>query len=174
MTSHPRVQARGTRTDSPPGVIAIIYSPLPERMQWIEAELASGGAVIQIGHNVNHLVAALVEDPAPRPQLLVVDVDNVSAGELLELHAIREQGWTGTIIAIGKVPVALRKSLGIDVTLGLPLADGCLTQAVARQKHTFNAPTTQIPLPQAEPERDLARYLAEPRPARTTTWRRGR
>lgn len=143
--------ARGTR-DYAGGTVpqrdmrAIIYSPIAARQAWMETELARGGTLLQIGRSIEHLVAALVEDPAPRPQLLVIDVDALSGLDLLRLHAIRERGWFGTIIAVGDVPPDLRKSLGIDGVVATPFAQDVLGDALDRQRIEVAAKTTRMPL----------------------------
>lgn len=139
--SHPRVQARGPRTDAPK-VRVIAYSTSPDRMAWIEKELTS--TFLTIGRSISAVIGALIEDPAPRPAVLVIDLDLLSAGEILELHAIREGGWTGAIIGIGKVPPSLRHSLNIEKLLRFPLVDDALRDAVADIR--FDAKTTRLPV----------------------------
>src|SRR5262245_14985160 len=75
------------------GVRAIVFSPAPERQAWIEGELARGRAVVQIGRTITHLVKALCEDPAPRPQVLVIDADSLSVVDVMGLHEVRDRGW---------------------------------------------------------------------------------
>jgi hypothetical protein len=120
-TTHPRVFARGTRIKTPETITqaiprtvlhVIVYAPTPERKQWVENELGLD-ATIQVAHSIKELVSTLVEDSRARPQILVIDLDPLSAGELFHLHQIREHGWCGTIIALGLVPASLRSSLQI-------------------------------------------------------------
>ena len=139
--SHPRVQARGPRADAPK-VRVIAYSSSPDRMNWIEKELSS--TFLTIARSISAVIGALIEDPAPRPAVLVIDLDPLSAGEILELHAIREGGWTGAIIGLGKVPPSLRHSLNIETTLRFPLVDDALHDAVAEIR--FDAKTTRLPV----------------------------
>lgn len=121
MSIHPRLRARATRkivlsaaeTDR---VLALA----PDHEAWIRSELAGTSLTTRFVRSVGEVVSALVEAPPPRPQILIVDFDEVSPGELLHLHSIREQGWFGSVIAIGRVAVSLRTSLGVDrcVTVG--------------------------------------------------------
>jgi hypothetical protein len=139
--SHPRVQARGTRQEAPK-VRAIAYSSNADRLAWIEKELAA--TYLTIGRSISAVISSLIEDPAPRPQILVIDLDALSPGEILELHAIREAGWTGTIIGLGKVPASLRHSLNIDKILRFPLVDHTLRDTIAQIR--YDAPTTRLPV----------------------------
>src|SRR5258706_5999743 len=134
--SHPRLQARGARPEAP-RVRAIAYSSTTQRMQWIEKELAA--TYLTIGRSVAAVVSALIEDPAPRPQILVIDLDSLSPGEIMDLHAIREGAWTGTIIGLGRVPPSLRHSLNIDKVLMFPLVDDMLRDTIAQIR--FDGPT---------------------------------
>jgi hypothetical protein len=124
----------------------MVHAPNEQRTHWVESELATVNALIQYGRNVEHIVAALVEDPPPRPQILIVDFDAISAGDLMHLHAIREHGWCGRIIGLGVVPVPLRTSLGIERVLNTPLAKHTLRDAVCEIESGFDAMTTRIPV----------------------------
>ena len=123
-------------------VRAVIYAPVEARAEWIERELRGEEIVIQIGRGVTDIISALTEDPPPRPQILVVDFDALGPGEILELHTIRDQGWTGTIFAIGKVPVGIRKSLRIEQVLSQ--RDNSLRNAVS--EIGFDAQTRRLPI----------------------------
>jgi hypothetical protein len=125
-------------------VRVLVYAPSPERAAWIDSELANHDAVVQIGFSVGHVVSALVEDPPPRPQILVADFDQIAPGELMHLHVLREQGWFGRIIALGDVPSALRSSLVIEHVLRPPLARDSLRGVITNS--TFVAATTRIPV----------------------------
>lgn len=123
----------------------IVYSPIEDRQRWVENELSDGNATIQLARSVAHVVAALVEDPAPRPQLLVIDIDALSAGELFHLHQIRERGWFGAVVALGSVPVSLRVSLGIVRAIGVPFIPDALRQELVKHRCAVECQTTQIP-----------------------------
>jgi hypothetical protein len=139
---HPRLFAKGSRLIEN-AVRAVIYAPNETRAAWIERELLGEEIVIQTGRGIRQMIAALVDDPPPRPQILVLDFDALSGGEILELHTIREQGWCGTIFAIGKVPVGIRKSLRIETTLDT-LIDNALRLAVSELG--FDAKTRRLPI----------------------------
>jgi hypothetical protein len=143
-----QLRARGTRRGPDlPGeqIRALIYAPDPDRAAWIEGELARSPitVTIQVGRRVRTVISALVKDPPPRPQVLIVDFDALSPGELLELHAIRDEGWAGRLIALGALPDALCMSLSIDDVLTAPLIRDSLLDAVAGTRHA----TETVPMP---------------------------
>ena len=123
-------------------VHAIVFAPVEERAEWIERELTSEEIVVQTGRSVRDVIAALVEDPAPRPQILVIDLDALDPGQVLELHSIREQGWCGTIFALGKVPPELRRSLRVELVPAM--VDNVLRLAIAELG--FDAKTRKLPI----------------------------
>jgi hypothetical protein len=93
---------------------AIVYAP--DHETWVRSELAGTQIELEVAQSVRQLVRVLTEE-APRPQLLVIDLNSVTAAELLHLHSIRDQGWFGAIVALGRVPASLRKSLSIERTV---------------------------------------------------------
>jgi hypothetical protein len=139
---HPRLFAKGT-SFLENAVRAIVYAPVESRYEWIERELLHEDIVIQTARGIRQLIAALVDDPPPRPQILVLDFDALGPGEILELHTIREQGWCGTIFAIGKVPVGIRKSLRIEQIMHT-LVDNSLRIAVSEVG--FDKQTRRLPI----------------------------
>ena len=144
QTVHPRLQ---TREDSvSPGAVVrvLVYAPSPARASWIETELADKAVLVQIGFSVEQVVSALVEDPPPRPQILVADFDDMAPGELMHLHVLREQGWFGRIIALGSLPPALRSSLAVERVLGTPFVRDALRDVITNAG--FVAPTTRLPV----------------------------
>ena len=110
---------------------------------WIEQELVREDISIQRGHGVSEVIAALIDEPAPRPQILVIDFDTLHPAEILELHTIRDQGWCGTIFAVGKVPIGLRKSLRIEQVLDTH-RENSLRNAVGDVG--FDAKTRRLPI----------------------------
>jgi hypothetical protein len=118
MTVHPRLRARATArvaiSEADP-IRVLVLAPAHET--WVRSELAGTGLRTQFVQSVHEVVAALIETPPPRPQILIVDFSALSAGELLHLHSIRVRGWFGSIIAVGRAAVSLRASLGIERTV---------------------------------------------------------
>jgi hypothetical protein len=133
------VHTRGERSQ----VRVIVYAPSVSRSSWVEAELAHEPVLVQIGHSVGQVVSALIEDPPPRPQLLIADFDDLEPGELMHLHVLREQGWFGRIIALGSVPTSLRSSLSIDHVLRPPFVRDALREVIAAAQYV----TSTIKLP---------------------------
>lgn len=145
--SSPRLRVRGTpNKDVAAGeqIRTMVYAPEPARAAWIERELSHPPITIQVGRRVRTVVAALVRDPPPRPDVLIVDFDALSPVELLELHAIRQEGWFGRLIGIGNVPAELCISLGIDHVFAEPLIRDSLLDCVAGTNHAVT--TTACPV----------------------------
>jgi hypothetical protein len=137
-------QHPNTRTRSPSDNNTRILVLVPDvTVTWIEQEVAEQPITLQIARNVGHAVSALVEDPPPRATIFVVDFDAIGAAELLELHSIRERGWFGAVIGLGKVPAELKASLAIGHVLAQPLRRGALNTAISRAG--VGLPTTKIP-----------------------------
>ena len=134
----------------------LIFAPEPNRARWIESELSQVPPAvvdgdeprqlitIQLGRRVRTVVFALLKDPPPRPQVLIVDFDAVSAAELFELHAIRHDGWTGRLIGLGSVPGELVISLEIEQVFTAPFVRDSLLDCVAGTRHA--AVTVMIPV----------------------------
>ena len=136
MANHPHLRARGTpdyRQHPGEVVRALVYAPESYRLQWIDSELID--VSVQVVRTIAEVVTALTEAPPPRPQLLVADFDAMTGAQVLELHDIRAQGWFGNLIAIGKVPVALRQSLRIARVLTPPFLRDSLREAVSSACH---------------------------------------
>jgi hypothetical protein len=168
VMTHPRVLARGTRmkikepeaiTQVIPRTVVhvIVYAPTPERMRWVEQELKVDTA-IQRARDVAELVAVLVEDSRTRPQLLVIDLDSLSAGELFHVHQIREHGWCGEIVALGQVPPSLRASLKITHTIRAPFVEHALSDALIRHRCATEDRTMPLPVFPDEPRVEHKTY----------------
>jgi hypothetical protein len=137
---------RAARGSTQPAAARVLtYVPDDERAQWVEREIANANGVMQIARTVAQVTAALVDDPAPRPQVLVIDLDAVSPAELFELHRIRDQGWCGTIVALGRAPSALRTSLKLARAIPLPI-DRALSDEIVKHRTAVEQKTTQIPV----------------------------
>lgn len=108
----------------------LVHARDARKLAWVDEEHAGLSVIVQIARTMDETVAALVDDPPPRPTLLVADFDSLSVAELLQLHVVREHGWFGSVFAIGKVSLALRRSLGIDHVFGMPLPKHALRSAL--------------------------------------------
>ena len=144
-TIHPRLHSRTLQEDPlSPGEVVRVLVYAPRRAAALEAAIADKTVLVQISFSVDHVVSALVEDPPPRPQILIADFDDLSAGEIMHLHVLREQGWFGRIIALGDLPPALRASLDIERVVAAPLARDVLRDVI--RNAGFAGPTTKLPV----------------------------
>ena len=144
--AHPRLQSREALERASDGAMirVLVYAPSHARATWVEGELQDKSVIVQIGFSVDHVVSALVEDPPPRPQVLIADFDDINPVEILHLHVLREQGWFGRIIALGSVPLALRNSLAIEHVLGAPFVRDALRDVITNAG--FVMQTTKLPV----------------------------
>jgi len=141
VAGHPNVRSRAP--GSPDQTVRVLALAGDATLPWIEEELTHATITLQIARSVSHVVSALVEDPPPRATILVCDFDALGAAETMQLHQIRERGWFGTIIGLGRVPDPLRVSLSIGVVIGLPYRAGILRNAIAGAG--IGLATTKIP-----------------------------
>jgi hypothetical protein len=128
---HPRLQTRTAGLVDQALVRVLVYARRAPRASWVEAELQHRAVMVQLGFSVAQVVSALVEDPPPRPQILVADFDDMDPGELLYLQVLREQGWFGRIIALGDVPSTLCESLSIERVIGKPFPRDALREVIS-------------------------------------------
>jgi len=159
---HPRVLSRtiGLLEDAP--VDIVIYAPDATVRSWIDGELATTGAVTKHVSAVPEIIKALIHEPAPRPRLLLVHVDQMAARELRALRELRDGAWTGTIVAIGGhgVPQPLRIELGIEHVVRAPFAADQLREVVVKllpsaESSIYKRATVPFePIDPVDPERE--------------------
>jgi len=129
MASHPYVRGRGSTARGATNPV-IVFAPDEVVARWISEELAGQPLSIQRAPYVKLLVAELVDLHPPRPQIAIVDFDALTAAEVFHLHAIREHGWFGTLIALGRASEELQASLNIERVLRRPFGTAALRKAV--------------------------------------------
>jgi hypothetical protein len=144
-TIHPRLHSRTVQEEPlSPGDVVRVLVYAPKRAAALEAAIADKTVLVQLGFSVDQVVSALIEDPPPRPQILIADFDDMGAGEIMHLHVLREQGWFGRIIALGELPQALCTSLGVERVVSVPLARDALRDLI--RSAGFGGPTTKLPV----------------------------
>jgi len=141
MAGHPNVRSR-TPQDADLTVRVLVLAG-DATLEWIEEEFAGQPITWQVARSVPQAVSALVEDPPPRATILVCDFDAVDAAQTMQLHQIRERGWFGTVIGLGRVPDPLRTSLAIGMVIAPPYRKNMLRNAVSRAG--IGLATTKIP-----------------------------
>jgi len=107
----------------------LLHAPDAKVKAWIERELA-GRYHVLAARSAREIVTVLIDDPPPRPQVLVVDFDALSSADVLGLSSVRDRGWFGAIIALGSVSNDLARSMNINVVLARPLESELLREAV--------------------------------------------
>jgi hypothetical protein len=141
---HRRVANATERGSGKEQARVLLYAPDAKVMSWIDGALDRGAYLFQVARTAREIVTILVDDPPPRPQVLVADFDAMSAGDVLGLHSIRDRGWFGAIVALGTVAQSLCSSLNINVMLSRPLDADVLRDAVGAlglQNATTRIPT---------------------------------
>lgn len=121
---------------------AIVFAPDETVTRWIAQEVSGQRLHVQRAPSVKLLVAELIDSHPPRPQIAIVDFDALTPADVLHLHSIREQGWFGTLIALGSVSQDLRTSLNIGCVLPRPLGSEVLRKAITDVG--LHRPTTRI------------------------------
>src|SRR5438067_10720124 len=126
MATNTNVRTRGVQNR------VLVFAPDADVLDAIQQGLDGVPFVITIAATVPAIVRALVHAGPARPQLLIADLDVMSAADVMALHEIRSGGWFGSLIAIGVVSEELRKSLNIERVLALPLRVAAVRDAVAQ------------------------------------------
>jgi hypothetical protein len=141
MAGHPNVRSRAP--GSADLTVRVLALAGDATLAWIEEELTHETITLQIARSVSHVISALVEDPPPRATILVCDFDALGAADTMQLHQIRERGWFGTIIGLGRVPDPLRVSLAVGTVIAPPYRAGILRSAISGAG--IGLATTKIP-----------------------------
>jgi hypothetical protein len=112
----------------------------------MESELVRASTSWVVARSIAAVVEMLTGAEGTRPQTLIIDLDALTAGELFHLHRIRERGWGGRLIALGKIPMSLRASLGIDRSIAPPYVEDVLCEDLVQHAQESQATTMPLPL----------------------------
>lgn len=94
---------------------------------WIEAEVSDLVALRVYAPSVRELIELLSRGGASESELIVLDLDLVTAPQTVELEAgLEERWWNGKIIGLGALRGVHRRHLSIDRTLDRPLGSEAL------------------------------------------------
>ena len=94
---------------------------------WIEAEVSDLVTSRFFAPTVRELIALLTRGGASESELMVLDLDLLSAPQTLELEAgLDERWWQGKIVGLGALRGVHRRHLAIDRTLDRPLGSEAL------------------------------------------------
>ncbi|MBP9208483.1 MAG: hypothetical protein KBG28_31230 [Kofleriaceae bacterium] len=127
------MRAQGTRpwaidgSGDPPTVLVLVSAPI--LAGWAVRELDDAGARVQVARSRASAQAALVRDPEPRPDVLVIEM--VGPDEVRFLTRLRREGWHGAVVALGHVPPRVRASLGIARALPAPYSAHILADTIS-------------------------------------------
>jgi hypothetical protein len=100
---------------------------------WIEREVADVVSWRRYAATVAELVEVLSRGGASRSELLVLDLDLLTAPYTYELKTgIEERWWNGTIVGLGSLRGVHRRHLSIDRTIDRPFGSEALRAYVER------------------------------------------
>lgn len=94
---------------------------------WIEAEIGDLVTWRFYAPTVTELVELLARGGASRSELMVLDLDMLTAPYTFELKTgLEERWWNGTIVGLGRLRGMHRRYLSIDRTIDRPLGSESL------------------------------------------------
>ena len=113
---------------------------------WIEAEVSDLVSQRAYAADVSELIQLLTRGGASQSELLVLDLDLLSAPHTVGLKlGIEERWWNGTIVAIGMQRSMHRRYLSIAHTIGRPLGSEALRAFVECSEGDDTHPIVQWP-----------------------------
>jgi hypothetical protein len=113
---------------------------------WIEAEVSDLVSQRAYAADVSELIQLLTRGGASQSELLVLDLDLLSAAHTVGLKlGIEERWWNGTIVAIGMQRSMHRRYLSIAHTIGRPLGSEALRAFVECSEGDDTHPIVQWP-----------------------------
>jgi len=100
---------------------------------WIEAEVGDLVSLRLYAGDLSEVIELLARGGASSSELLVLDLDLLSAAHTVGLKlGIDDRWWNGTIIAIGGQRSMHRRYLPIDHTISRPLGSEALRAVIER------------------------------------------
>ena len=100
---------------------------------WIEAEIGDLVSRRHYARDVSGVIELLARGGASSSELLVLDLDLLSAAHTVGLKlGIDDHWWNGTIVAIGSQRSMHRRYLPIDHTISRPLGSEALRAVIER------------------------------------------
>ena len=106
-------------------LVALCSSVHPR--SWIEAEVADIVSMRLYAPEVPELIKLMSRGGASRSELLVLDMDLLSAPHTMQLRTgIDDRWWNGTLVALGTPRSVHRRFLSIDRTINRPLGSETL------------------------------------------------
>jgi hypothetical protein len=113
---------------------------------WIEAEVGDLLSQRAYAGDVAELIGLLARGGASREELLVLDLDLLSAPHTVGLKlGIEDRWWNGTIVAIGTQRSMHRKYLSIAHAIGRPLGSEALRAFIERPESEDTNPIVPWP-----------------------------
>lgn len=113
---------------------------------WIEAEVSDLVSQRAYAADVGALIGLLARGGASREELMVLDLDLLSAAHTVGLKlGIEDHWWNGTIVAIGMQRSMHRRYLTIAHTIGRPLGSESLRAFVECSEGDDTHPVVQWP-----------------------------
>lgn len=113
---------------------------------WIEAEISDLVAWRLYAASVSELVPLLTRGGASQSELLVLDLDLLSATYTTELEAgLEERWWNGKIIGLGGLRGVHRRHLSIERTIDRPFGSETLRAIVEGTEGADTQPIVEWP-----------------------------
>lgn len=102
-----------------------VFAPALSTMRWVDNELAENRADLLACSSFPRLLACIQD-----ARVAIVDVDAMDFNDVGQLGQVRQGGWRGSLIALGRFDMDLRRSLRIRVFLPRPFGSEHLRKAV--------------------------------------------
>ena len=113
---------------------------------WIEGEVSDLVTFRLYAPTVSELIALLSRGVASKPELIVLDLDLLSAPSTVVLQAaLDERWWDGTIIGLGSVRGVHQRHLKLDHTIGRPFGSEALRSVIDGSDGSDTQPIVEWP-----------------------------